>query len=148
MEKKNRETRLASSTEYQGYFSRLTALQKGQEDVAIAREEFLQDLITETQKQIDLQHLLTYDNINLCELFGANKLDQGLKKLKLSNLKSVCDFFGVDICGPATRKASFINAIYDLLRSCLCQVTTHESSWQSKIIYSTPCVCQCLRGIN
>ena len=140
-----------------GYFSRLAALQKGQEvseedtsceDVAIAREQFLQNLITETQKQIDLQHPLTYDNINLCELFGANKLDQALKKLKISSLKSMCDFFGVDICGPTTRKASFINAIYDLLRSCQCQVTTHEIINNIKIIYSTPCVCQCSRGIN
>ena len=120
-----------------GYFSRLAALQKGQEvseedtsceNVAIATEKFLQDLITETQKQIDLQQPLKYDNINLCERFGAHKLDQALKKLKISSLKSMCDFFGVDIRGPTTRKASFINAIYDLLRSCQCQVTTHESS--------------------
>ena len=86
-----------------GYFSRLAALQRGQEiseddtsneDVAIAREEFLQDLIQETQKQIDLRHPLVCDSINLCELFVANKLDQTLKKLKISTLKSMCDFFG------------------------------------------------------
>ena len=50
-----------------GYFSRLAALQRGQEiseedtsneDGAIAREEFLQDLIQETQKQIDLRQPL------------------------------------------------------------------------------------------
>ena len=115
-----------------GYFSRLAALQRNQEiseedasneDGAIAREEFLQDLIQETQKQIDLQHPLVCDSINLCELFVANKLDQTLKKLKISTLKSMCDFFGVDICGPATRKAPFINAIYGLLRSCQCQIS-------------------------
>ena len=111
------------------YFSRLVALQRGQEisekdtsneDVAIAREEFLQDLIQETQKQIDLRHPLVCDRINLCELFAANKLDQTLKKFKVSTLKSVCDFFGVDFSGPATRKAPFINAVYGLLWSCQC----------------------------
>ena len=70
-----------------GYFSRLAALQKGQdiseedancEDVAIEREDFLQDLIDETQKQIDLQHPLKCDNVNLCELFAVNKLDQDI----------------------------------------------------------------------
>ena len=52
-----------------GYFSRLAALQRGQEineqdanrqDVAIAREEFLQNLIDEVQEQVDLQHPLIY----------------------------------------------------------------------------------------
>lgn len=120
-----------------GYFSRLAALQRGQEvseedtsseDVAIAREEFLQDLIHEAQKQIDLRHPLVCNSINLCELFVANKLDQTLKKLKISTLKSMCDFFGVDISGPATRKAPFINAIYDLLRSCQCQISALKNS--------------------
>ena len=99
-----------------GYFSRLAALQRGQEiseedtsneDGAIAREEFLQDLIQETQKQIDLRHPLVCDSINLCELFVANKLDQTLKKLKISTLKSMCFVFGADISGPATRKAIY-----------------------------------------
>ena len=105
-----------------GYFFRLAALQKGQdiseedancEDVAIAREDFLQDLIDETQKQIDLQHPLKCDNVNLCELFAVNKLDKTLKEFKIFTLKSLCDFFGMDICGPATLKVPFIDAIYD-----------------------------------
>ena len=77
------------------------------EDGAIAREEFLQDLIQETRKQIDLRNPLVCDSINLCELFAANKLDQTLKKLKISTLKSMCFFFGADISGPATRKAIY-----------------------------------------
>ena len=49
-------------------------MQKGQEiseedasceDVAIAREDFHQDLIDEAQKQINLQHPLICDNVNL-----------------------------------------------------------------------------------
>ena len=114
-----------------GYFSRLAALQRGQEisedtsneDGAIAREEFLQALIQETQKQIDHRHPLVCDSINHCELFVVNKLDQTLKHLKISTLKSMCDFFGVDISGLATRKAPFINAIYGLMRSCQCQIS-------------------------
>ena len=103
-----------------GYFSRLAALQRSEEgasneDGAIAREEFLQDFIQETQKQIDLQHPLVCDSINLCELFVANKLDQ-----KVEDIHPEID---VDICGPATRKAPFINAIYGLLRSCQCQIS-------------------------
>ena len=115
-----------------GYFSRLAALQRSQEiseedasnkDGAIAREEFLQDLIQETQEQIDLQHPLVCDSINLCELFVANKLDQTLKKLKISTLKSMWNFLGVDISGPPMRNAPFVNAIYGLLRSCQCQIS-------------------------
>ena len=67
-----------------------------------------------SQKQIDLRQPLVCDRINLCEFFAANKLDQTLKKLKISTLKSTCDLFGVDISGPTTRKAPFINAIYGL----------------------------------
>lgn len=110
-----------------GYFSRLAALQRGQEiseedtscqDVAIVREELLKNLADEAQKQIGLQHPLLYESFNLCELKSvANKLDSTLRKLKLCTLKSMCDSFGVDIDGPATRKASFINAIVDLVRS-------------------------------
>ena len=123
---------MAGGTDHQRVFFRLAALQRGQEiseedtsneDGAIAREEFLQDLIQKTQKQVDLRHPLVCDSINLCELFVANKLDQTLKKLKISTLKSMCDFFGVDISGPATRKAPFINAIYGLLRSCQYQIS-------------------------
>ena len=64
------------------------------------------------QKQIDLRHPLVCDRINFCEFFAANKLDQTLKKLKISTLKSMCDLFGEDISGPTMRKAPFINAIY------------------------------------
>ena len=66
---------------------------------------------------------LVCDSINLCELFVTNKLDQTLKKLKISTLKSMCNFFGVDISGPAPRKAPFMNAIYGLLSSCQCQIS-------------------------
>ncbi|KAL9978800.1 hypothetical protein ACROYT_G016364 [Oculina patagonica] len=113
-----------------GYFSRLAALQKGQEvseedtaceDAAIEREELLQDLIEEAQEQIDLQHPLMYEKINLCELFVANKLDHALRKFKLCTLKAMCDSFGVDIDGPATRKAPFITAVFDLVKFCQCQ---------------------------
>ena len=57
------------------YFSGLVAFQRGQEkseedtsneDVAIAREEFLQGVIQETQKRIDLRHPLVCGRINLC----------------------------------------------------------------------------------
>ena len=50
-----------------GYFSRLAALQRGtsNEDVAIVRKKFLQDLIQETQTQIDLRHPIVCDSINL-----------------------------------------------------------------------------------
>lgn len=71
--------------------------------------------------KIGLQHPLIYDGINLCELFVDNKLDRALRKLNLSTLKCMCDVFGVDAEGPATRKASFINPIFDLVRSCQCQ---------------------------
>lgn len=113
-----------------GYFSRLAALQKGQEvseedtaceDTAIEREELLQDLIEEVQKQIDLQHPLMYEKNNICELFVANKLDHALRKFKLCTLKAMCDSFGVDVDGPATRKAPFITAVFELVKFCQCQ---------------------------
>ena len=56
-----------------GYFSCLATLQRSQEineqdasrqEVAIAREEFLQNLIDEVQEQADLQHPLIYEGIN------------------------------------------------------------------------------------
>ena len=72
-----------------GYFSRLAALQKGQEmneeetgcqDVVVEKEEFLKNLIHEAHDQIGLQHPLIYEGINLCELFVDNKLDRAKVK--------------------------------------------------------------------
>ena len=74
-----------------GYFSRPAALQRGQEiseedtsheDVAIAREEFLQDLIQETQKRIDLRHPLVFDRINLCEPFCRRQTGSNIEKVE------------------------------------------------------------------
>jgi hypothetical protein len=118
-----------------GFFSRLPALQKGNEitedddtnseEVALAKEHLVQQFAMEAEKQISLNHPLVYDKYNLCDLFVRGKLENVLRKLKLCDLKVVCDYFEAEIGGPTTRKAPYIKTLLELVRSCQCQVTTN-----------------------
>lgn len=46
----------------------------GQESRALEQEALLQELVDETQREIDLQHPITFNNFNLCLLLSKRRL--------------------------------------------------------------------------
>ena len=105
------------------FFSRLAARQKGKEieetddheeedsdleENALEKEAFLQELEACVDTEIGLHHPLVYNDTNLCKLLGKGKLEQRLRKLKLSDLETMCNFFDMEPHGSASRKATFV----------------------------------------
>ena len=115
-----------------GFFSRLAAEQKsqeveeeyfdtdGQESRALEREALLQELVDETQREIDLQHPITFKNFNLCLLLSNKRLSDALKKLKLCDLREMQEGLNVEINGPSSRKATYIEPLVNLVKCCSC----------------------------
>ena len=92
----------------------------GQESRALEREALLQELVDETQREIDLQHPITFKNFNLCLLLSKKRLSDALKKLKLCDLREMQDGLNVEINGPSSRKATYIEPLVNLVKSCSC----------------------------
>ena len=120
-------SRLFSSDEFlttqqiQSFFSRLAsklrhAVEVSDSDIRAAQEE--QEYYETHQAVLDevqLQHPIAYDNLNLCEL---NKKGS-MKTLSLAMLKSICDFFGASTDGfHPRRKAEYLSVLRDLLEGC------------------------------
>ena len=120
------------SVDIMSFFSRLAAEQKGpeveeeffdadgQESRALEREALLQELVDETQREIDLQHPTTFKNFNLCLLLSNKRLSDALKKLKLCDLREMQEGLNVESNGPSSRKATYIEPLVNLVKCCSC----------------------------
>ena len=105
------------------YFSRRAAKIKNKpeesdENEAAAEE---QDAYFQTRSLIinecQLVHPVVFDTYNLCRLSASN----GLKKLSISLLQSICEHFDIDISGiTIRRKDPYIKLISDMVKSCSC----------------------------
>ena len=122
-------SRLFSSDEFlttqqvQSFFSRLAsklrhAVEVSDSDIRAAQEE--QEYHETRQAVLDevqLQHPIAYDNLNLCEL---NKKGS-MKTLSLAMLKSICNFFGASTDGfHPRRKAEYLSVLRDVVNGCTC----------------------------
>ena len=110
------------------FFSRLAARQRGQEidqDLALEREVFLQHLEQQVNREVSLDHPVEYEDVNLCQLYHQGRFEQFLKKLKIRDLRLMCEQFNVALKGPLSRKATFIQALQDLVASCSCLCDDH-----------------------
>ena len=112
----------------------LAARQRGKEigsqqdhdqDLALEREVFLQHLEQQVNREVSLDHLVEYEDVNLCQLYHQGRFKQFLKKLKVSDLRSMCEQFNVALKGPLSQKATFIQALQDLVASCSCLCDDH-----------------------
>lgn len=74
----------------------------------------------ETQREIDLQHPITFKNFNLCLLLSKKRVSDALKKLKLCDLREMQEGLNVEINGPSSRKATYIEPLVNLVKSCSC----------------------------
>ena len=136
LKKKFQKNELLESKTIKSFFPRLAARQKGKEieetdddeeedsdleENALEKEAFLQELEACVDTEIGLHHHLVYNDTNLCELLGKGKLEQRLRKLKLSDLETMCNFFDMEPHGAASRKATFVKPLLELTKTCTCQ---------------------------
>ena len=122
-------SRLFSSDEFltaqqiQSSFSRMAsklrhAVGISDSDIRAAQEE--QEFCDTRQAVLDevqLQHPIAYDNLNLCDKHKKGDM----KTLSIAMLKTICEYFGVCTDGfHARRKAEYASALGELVKGCGC----------------------------
>lgn len=127
--KKTDGSRLFSREEFltaqqiRSFFSRMAsklrnAVEASDSDIRTAEEE--QEFCETRQVVLDevqLQHPIVYDNLNLCDM---NKKGS-IKTLSITLLKTVCEYFGVSTEKfHARRTAEYISALGELMKGCSC----------------------------
>lgn len=127
--KKTDGSRLFSSDEFltsqqiQSFFSRLScklrhAVEVSDSDLQASQDE--QEFCDTRQavlEEVQLEHPIAYDNLNLCELTKKGNM----KTLSIAMLKNICEYF--DICTEEfnpRRKAEYLAALGDLVKGCGC----------------------------
>ena len=111
------------------FFSRLAAAQKrhqagqGHHDVEVdaSEKEFRTSESSENEErlrksvyaEIDISHPIIFGDTNVCTL-----ITQGKGKSKRSELKDMCEHFGLKVEGPETRKESFIKVLNSHVGQC------------------------------
>ncbi|KAK3730271.1 hypothetical protein QZH41_016443, partial [Actinostola sp. cb2023] len=109
-----------TAQQIQSYFSRKAAKLRQQtvEDEGAARE---QQQYCETraavQRDVGLQHPITYDHYDLCAMHTSQKLNH----LSLALLRLMCEHFDIDISHiKARRKAPYTALLTSVLEECSC----------------------------
>ena len=113
-----------SAQQIQSYFSRQAGKLRHQhvEDDSSDREAPVDqqqywDTRTEVLREVQLQHPITYDNLDLCALYHANRLNQ----LSVAMSKCICEYFDINKeLLTLRRKAPYITLIGKLVQSCSC----------------------------
>lgn len=113
-----------SEQQIQSYFSRQAGKLRHQhtEDDSSDREAAVDqqqywDTRTEVLREVQLQHPITYDNLDLCALYHVNRLNQ----LSVAVLKNICEYFDINKEQVMLRrKAPYITIIGKLVQSCSC----------------------------
>ncbi|KAL9977231.1 hypothetical protein ACROYT_G014612 [Oculina patagonica] len=117
-----------TAQQIQGYFSRTAAKLKhatsqsahvtdDNDLLAAQEEEAFSSARASILDQCQLVHPIVYDTLNICSLYTSNKLT----KLSVAQLRSICDFYNMDIEAQSSkRKAPYISFISDLVGSCSC----------------------------
>ena len=113
-----------SAQQIQSYFSRQAGKLRHQhvEDDSSDREAAVDqqqywDTRTEVLREVQLQHPITYDNLDLCALYHANRLNQ----LSVTVLKCICEYFNINKERLTLhRKVPYISLLGKLVQSCSC----------------------------
>ncbi|XP_078372543.1 uncharacterized protein LOC144656177 [Oculina patagonica] len=112
-----------TAQQIQGYFSRTAAKLKhatsqsahvtdDNDLLAAQEEEAFTSARASILDQCQLVHPIVYDTLNMiCSLYTSNKLT----KLSVAQLRSICDFYNMDIEAQSSkRKAPYISFISDI----------------------------------
>ena len=135
--KKSDGSRLFSSDEFltaqqiQSFFSRMAyklrhAVDIGDSDIrAVQEEQEFCDTCQAVLDEVQLQHPIAYDNLNLCDMQKKGSM----KTLSIAMLKTVCEYFGVSTEGFHTRRKAegyrsyrteYLSALGELVTACGC----------------------------
>lgn len=118
-----------SAKQISSFFSRMSAQQRKQttetaqnledeEEIDIwGAERERQELHNEVFKQLDVLHPIMYNDLDLCRLAKQNKLKT---KLKIKELKEICEQYELSVCGPESRKDTYISPLQEFLQECSC----------------------------
>ncbi len=74
--------------------------------------------------EIDISHPIIFGDINVCTLITQGKG----KSKRISELKDLCENFGLKVEGPETCKDSFIKVLKNLVGQCTCTCTNKGGS--------------------
>ena len=112
-----------SAQQIQSFFSRMAsktryAAAMNDTDIRAAQlEQEFSDTSQEILDEVQLQHPVAYDNLNLCDMHKRGSM----KTLSIAMLKTVCKYFGVSTDGFHTRrKAEYLSALSKLVQGCNC----------------------------
>ena len=107
----------------QSFFSRMasktrhSAGMSGTDIRAAQLEKEFSDTNQDILDQVQMQHPIAYDNLNLCDMHKKGNM----RTLSIALLKTVCEYFGVSTEGfHARRKAEYLSALSELVKGCGC----------------------------
>ena len=111
-----------TAQQVQSYFSRqagklrnqFTEDERRDHDAAAEQQQYW-DTREQILREVQLQHPITYDNFDLCEMYHASSLN----KFSVNMLQSICQYFGMEQL-TVRRKAPYIALIGELIQSCTC----------------------------
>ena len=85
-------------------------------EAAVDQQQYW-DTQTEVLREVQLQHPITYDNLDLCALYHVNRMNQ----LSVAVLKYICEYFHIyKELLTLRRKVPYITLIGKLVQSCSC----------------------------
>ena len=105
------------------YFSRLAAkgrqqLATEQDACAAVEEENFCTARESVLTSLDLEHPITYDQYDICDLVQKNRLG----KLKVAMLQVICEALNLESpVPPVKRKAPYIGLLVDAVSKCSCE---------------------------
>ena len=83
---------------------------------AMAEKE-LEQMRRNILNEISIQHPITYESYNICEMAAASKLS----KLSIAMLQDICKYYELDYSGiKQKRKKPYIDLLNELVGSCTC----------------------------
>lgn len=112
-----------------GYFSWLASQQKELpvrkeegKDKTLENEDYMEQLVGVAEQEIGLRLPLVhvYDEFNFCDLSVKGRSANVQEKHKLSQLRSFCEYFDMEISGRVNCKASYYQPLIQLANSCDC----------------------------
>ena len=85
------------------------------------REKLVEELTTAVVQEVALQHPITYDIYNICELSANSKLS----KFAISVLSDICRHLGIDISDiTVKRKQPYVDKLNAFCNGCVCKKTS------------------------
>ena len=85
---------------------------------AMAEKE-LEQMLRNILNEISIQHPITYESYNICEMAAASKLS----KLSIAMLQDICRYYELDLLSiKQKRKKPYIDLLNELVSSCTCWI--------------------------